>query len=1220
MKKIVLGLFILLSSFVLIFTGVNTKAVSIPAMIDGAQIRTTGNQGLKFSATIDSLEGVTEHGFFVALGEHTKNAIETAVESSATSVGGKKLKKIVVSGSELTFHGVVYNIPAKSYEQDITALAYAYDGSSYTFASASVTRNILEVAQAAVSDPGYETNVFIDRICNTSTFNLNGGSYVYGYKFIISGDGDAGVSIGGSGLTLNIASKSNYGKAFTGNYSRIYVNKDNATGYYRIIAKGDAPENYDYAIGVHGNCTDTASANRFLALYSDANYQDYYLKIDIPANHTSSCSIEVIADKNYEMLKGNKMYFAANTTLPTLAKDYYTFNGWCLNSNLSDSPVTQHSNQEEALTYYAKFTPINYTIDFDLQGGESSGNSSLDDIIYNVTSNTINLPLANTMSIVDGEFKGWYTNSTGTGDAITSVPQGSHGDMTIYACWTMNVHTAISINADDKAALEALEADLIVYPSAQAIDGSYYLQYNSVNLGGAYTSKEFEYGVGAFATINDALDYLSANNQKEKKVYIFAGTYDEAIELTKMGTMLYGPSYNKAIDSRASNEAIITNLTIISAPNSTIRGLKYTYDGNSSGNIKVNADNATISHCYVAPNATIATYGGNRQGCIADAKETSGLTIEYSYICAPGASQSYTTQFASFGTISNLIIRNCYITNTASTYSSEYSGMMIYNPKGTINIEDNEFHWPTDGYVMFIGQATNLCSSINIRNNLFTGSVTKNSATIRVSFGSSALVTNIIGNRFINFVPGTFNYTSDTGSIVNVYGNYFDSNSNYRVSATGSATFNFNNNCFEGGINASDKSKASSIGTKLASLNDFNTYKKGIVVDASLDGATNGDSYSFNGNSYTYGTNAFETISKAVNAAVEGQNIYVVAGQYNEAVTINKSSISLIGPNSNIVPNGADRENTEAVIKGVITLANDTNNVTINGFKFTDGAQIYAETASAPENMKLENTCFRFIYNYVDKENNTTSIIYFKNADKVYTNCLIIDSCYFKSNNAIFEPETGFYGMIFINNSNNTTIINSQFTNISKYAIAIYDTSSTSGARGNITVENNVFKNISISALWFDYHGRADANSKILIKNNLFENVDTDLVGNKAAINFEAANSYVYSSIRIENNIFKHVYYCLWTASKNIVFTNNVIFKYGNSTNTIVARGSTDKPINCESNLYINQYDNGGPIFTAVENANGFTFNANVSNVDTNNYASINDYNTATGKDFGIND
>lgn len=95
MKKLVISLFILFTLVFALVVGDGTKlsAASAPTMIDGASIRTQGNQGIKFSANSDDLGD--EHGFFVALGEHDKNAIATAVAAESNTVGGKDLLNLL---------------------------------------------------------------------------------------------------------------------------------------------------------------------------------------------------------------------------------------------------------------------------------------------------------------------------------------------------------------------------------------------------------------------------------------------------------------------------------------------------------------------------------------------------------------------------------------------------------------------------------------------------------------------------------------------------------------------------------------------------------------------------------------------------------------------------------------------------------------------------------------------------------------------------------------------------------------------------------------------------------------------------------------------------------------------------------------------------------------------------------------------------------------------
>ena len=147
MKKITLFLFSLIIVLA-ICCGLYVKADSTITLTDGAQIRTAGEfQGLRFAASVDTLEGTTEHGFFIALGEHSLSDMTTAINAEANTVGANKLVKKATTGEDLEFAVTIYGITSSYYATGITAVAYVYDGSAYTLSSIKVTRNIAEKAR-----------------------------------------------------------------------------------------------------------------------------------------------------------------------------------------------------------------------------------------------------------------------------------------------------------------------------------------------------------------------------------------------------------------------------------------------------------------------------------------------------------------------------------------------------------------------------------------------------------------------------------------------------------------------------------------------------------------------------------------------------------------------------------------------------------------------------------------------------------------------------------------------------------------------------------------------------------------------------------------------------------------------------------------------------------------------------------------------------------------
>lgn len=149
MKKIVLFLFSLIIIFS-IYCGINTKANSINIYLEnGARIRTEGFQGLRFEASINSLENVSEHGFFLALGYHSYDDMKSAASNNSNTINGKTLLKKTTNGSELRFAVTVYDIPLEEYGNTISVLAYCKSNDVFYFSPINVSRNIIEVARNA---------------------------------------------------------------------------------------------------------------------------------------------------------------------------------------------------------------------------------------------------------------------------------------------------------------------------------------------------------------------------------------------------------------------------------------------------------------------------------------------------------------------------------------------------------------------------------------------------------------------------------------------------------------------------------------------------------------------------------------------------------------------------------------------------------------------------------------------------------------------------------------------------------------------------------------------------------------------------------------------------------------------------------------------------------------------------------------------------------------
>ena len=122
-------------------------------------------------------------------------------------------------------------------------------------------------------------------------------------------------------------------------------------------------------------------------------------------------------------------------TLDTPTRTGYTFGGWYTNSNLTGTAVktiAHGSTGDKQL--WAKWTPVTYTITYNLNGGtlDTDKNS------YTIESPDI---ILDTPTREGYTFGGWYTNANLTGNAVTTIAHGSTENKEFWAKWTLTDYT-----------------------------------------------------------------------------------------------------------------------------------------------------------------------------------------------------------------------------------------------------------------------------------------------------------------------------------------------------------------------------------------------------------------------------------------------------------------------------------------------------------------------------------------------------------------------------------------------------------------------------------------------------------------------------------------------------------------------------------------------------------------------------------------------------------
>jgi uncharacterized repeat protein (TIGR02543 family) len=128
-------------------------------------------------------------------------------------------------------------------------------------------------------------------------------------------------------------------------------------------------------------------------------------------------------------------YDSAYGALATVTRDYYDFNGWYTASSggalrTAASIYTIVGNQ----TLFAQWTPISYSITYNLNGGTNSGSNPT-----SYTYESAAITFANPTR-TGHTFAGWYSD-VGLTVSKTGIPAGSNGNVVVYADWTIESYT-----------------------------------------------------------------------------------------------------------------------------------------------------------------------------------------------------------------------------------------------------------------------------------------------------------------------------------------------------------------------------------------------------------------------------------------------------------------------------------------------------------------------------------------------------------------------------------------------------------------------------------------------------------------------------------------------------------------------------------------------------------------------------------------------------------
>ena len=174
--------------------------------------------------------------------------------------------------------------------------------------------------------------------------------------------------------------------------------------------------------------------------------------------HSKKCTITLSAKTQYTVTysKGNygtgnnvtdnKVYGTALTLKDkgNFTREHYTQTAW--NTNANGTGGTSYAlkasyTQEAALQLYPTWTPIEYKITYHLNGGE---NHASNPATYNIEQAvTLQAPTKN-----EATFEGWYSHANFAGEKITTIAQGTTGNIELYAKWAETTY-AVNIYSNN---------------------------------------------------------------------------------------------------------------------------------------------------------------------------------------------------------------------------------------------------------------------------------------------------------------------------------------------------------------------------------------------------------------------------------------------------------------------------------------------------------------------------------------------------------------------------------------------------------------------------------------------------------------------------------------------------------------------------------------------------------------------------------------------------
>ena len=748
----------------------------------------------------------------------------------------------------------------------------------YTFKGWSLTKDgavITEIAKGTRDDitlyAVFELTTYkIQYELNGGTFSVDSVAYIYDNYDAIVADflADYAAKYGLTGLTAaNFNSKSaNFGLA-------AFWKDAELAAKWAWLEEFMLTYNPSYAgLSYMKNASSAANYNKYwrsnIAAFLQQGRVNSPLSMDFTGLDTEAWWAETVPTKVVTVAANPKYEYTVNElpfVIEVPMREGVEFVGWCDDGKYRETFLELPVGTVGDITLYAKWSDTaevyeTYNIIYELDFGRIVG-----DYVKTYVEGTglVGFP---TPEKVGYTFLGWSLEK-GSTEYVNSIGTEVSGDVTLYANWAekeSSMPKVIYVGADKEyktlaeAIAAAVKGDTIVLDAGT---------YEGATINKSVTIKGPNAGVAGYATRGEEAVIAGVLTIANDNITI------DGIAITAGGKI-------KTASNQNADNLTFTNINVFLCT-ANVGNVSSTAPFDLAVDGSYNVSNVVISNSTITTDATVT----NDRPMIIYATNISNLTMDNNVFIGRNVNYNDAIKLgngATVGVTGKLVITNNHFEN--------YGQYMIWLCKyGAIDVVVNNNSFKA------IGQTAG--SHAIIRFATFSGT-TSDKVTLDLSYNT------LEEGYMVLRVDAASNLTADN-ALMNVnYNNVISTKDTILVKNSSTAAV----------VNCDSNYWGSDVVADSAFVNATHTNDLGTAEEIPSEE----DSW-LNGKLIVGADATYKTIAEALAAAKEGDEIYLTAGSYDEAVTINVANLTIYGPNHGVA--GTAERAAEAVLLQPVVVA-----------------------------------------------------------------------------------------------------------------------------------------------------------------------------------------------------------------------------------------------------------------------------------------------------------